>query len=356
MKSCIVVNATALDASGALGILRQFVENIPSESGYRWLIFISDKVEVENKNANVKLEPISNVKSLPRRFWWDTVGLKRWLKLREIKPLAAISLQNTGFSVGADVLSYIYYHQPVPLMDFSWNIFKREHRGLWFYKNIYPLFVRLFLRSRTEVFVQLEYIKDLFNKKFGTSLDKIHIISPSVHIPKESTIRSITLPQETVNLFYPSTAVFYKNHAVLAKAMAGVADNVRLNLTITKDDCPGEIEENKYEFLGRMPYADVLSFYKACDALVFPSYIETYGLPLIEAASLGVPIIAADLPYAREVLDGYEGVTFVPYDDAEGWSRAISELRKGVRYSPLQLKSRPSWQELFNIVESKINK
>ena len=90
--------------------------------------------------------------------------------------------------------------------------------------------------------------------------------------------------------------------------------------------------------------------------MVFPSYIETYGLPLIEAASLGVPIIAADLPYAREVLDGYEGVTFVPYDDAEGWSRAISELRKGVRYSPLQLKSRPSWQELFNIVESKINK
>ena len=128
MKSCIVVNATALDASGALGILRQFVENIPSESEYQWLIFISDKVEVENKNANVKLEPISNVKSLPRRFWWDTVGLKRWLKLREIKPLAAISLQNTGFSVGADVPSYIYYHQPVPLMDFSWNIFKRERR------------------------------------------------------------------------------------------------------------------------------------------------------------------------------------------------------------------------------------
>ena len=95
--------------------------------------------------------------------------------------------------------------------------------------------------------------------------------------------------------------------------------------------------------------------YKSCDALVFPSYIETYGLPLIEAASLGVPIIAADLPYAREVLEGYDGVTFVSHDDVSGWAEAISKLEKDLRYKPMQMKNRSSWEKLFSIIDKRIN-
>ena len=91
-KHTIVVNATALDASGALGILRQFVDNIPVATQYRWLIFISDKVDVVSNNPQVDIVPISNVKPLVRRFLWDAFGVKRWLSQRKIVPIATISL------------------------------------------------------------------------------------------------------------------------------------------------------------------------------------------------------------------------------------------------------------------------
>ena len=354
MGTHIVVNATALDASGALGILRQFVDNIPITTQFRWLIFSSDKVDIVSENPQVDIVPISNVKSLVRRFWWDVMGLKRWLKNRRVTPIAAVSLQNTGFCVGADVPAFIYYHQSISLMHFSWSIFKREHRTLWFYKNIYPLFIRLFLKSTTEIFVQLDYIKELFAIKFGIEADRIHTISPSVYIPSDTSIEYINLQNEQINLFYPATTFFYKNHSLLVNAVKGVQMPLKLHLTCSQEDLE-ESSNEMIEFLGRIPYERVLSMYKSCDALVFPSYIETYGLPLIEAASLGVPIIAADLPYAREVLDGYEGAVFVPHNNVQEWQNAISKLQKGTRYPPLHIKSRDSWKELFAIVERRIN-
>ena len=354
-KHTIVVNATALDASGALGILRQFVDNIPVATQYRWLIFISDKVDVVSNNPQVDIVPISNVKPLVRRFLWDAFGVKRWLSQRKIVPIATISLQNTGFNCGYNVPNFIYYHQLISLLNFRWRVFNKDQRSLWFYKNIYPVFIRLFLRDTTEIFVQLEYIKDLFAKKFGVNDEKIHVISPTVYIPQDRSIEDITLDEERINLFYPATPFLYKNHSVLVNAIKS-ANNTPPKLYLTCNSSEIAISHNDaLEFLGRIPYERVLSMYKSCDALVFPSYIETYGLPLIEAASLGVPIIAADLPYAREVLEGYDGVMFVSHDDVSAWAEAISKLEKGLRYKPMQMKNRSSWDKLFSIIDIRIN-
>lgn len=115
----------------------------------------------------------------------------------------------------------------------------------------------------------------------------------------------------------------------MVQATDRVDTDVKLYFTLSEDEVALKSRDGKIEYLGRIPYERVLAMYKACDALVFPSYIETYGLPLIEAASLGIPIIAADLPYAREVLAGYDGAMFVAYNDAYAWKKAISSLVKG---------------------------
>lgn len=49
---------------------------------------------------------------------------------------------------------------------------------------------------------------------------------------------------------------------------------------------------------------DVRSLYQMADALFFPSTQEGYGLPLIEAALLGVPVFCSDIPAHREVAVG----------------------------------------------------
>jgi glycosyltransferase involved in cell wall biosynthesis len=47
--------------------------------------------------------------------------------------------------------------------------------------------------------------------------------------------------------------------------------------------------------------ADLATYLHHAQALLFPSFAEGYGMPLVEALSLGVPVIASDLPVFREI-------------------------------------------------------
>lgn len=347
MIKCIIVNATALDSGGALNILTQFVENIPQDNKH-WLLFVSDRVNIVSHKSNVKIVQIEGVKPIHKRFIWDVYGLSAWLKKHKIYAVAKISLQNTGFRCGKNKIpSFIYYHQSLPFYPYGWRLFKSNERKLWFYKHIYPLFVKLFLTQDTKVFVQLNFIKEGFCNYFSHPKDNVEVFSPSITLPTTSLANPYT--SESLNLFYPSSPVFYKNHDILISALDKCKENIGLYLTIPRT---GTCKNSQIHFLGSLTYNEVCSYYQYSDALLFPSYIETYGLPLIEAASIGLPIIAADLPYAREVLKGYDGVKFVNHNDASKWLEAIHELKKGTRFTPLDISNRSSWQQLFQSIEN----
>lgn len=346
MNSYIVVNATALDQSGALSILKQFISTIPNDN-YNWMFFTSDKIKIENNQQNIKIIHVSGVKNLLKRLWWDTFGLSYWLNRHRITPIACMSMQNTGFNVfNRKIPIFIYYHQSIPFYPLKWNPFYKSQRTLWFYKNIYPFFVKLFLTRETIIFVQLDYIKQGFVNSFKHKSNRVKVFSPSIKLP--NIINPIDLPNHSLNLFYPASDFLYKNHKTIISAITEIKGNLILHLTI-----PGK-SDSRILYHGSMPYSEVLSMYYSCDALLFPSYIETFGLPLLEAAMTGMPIIAADLPYAREVLDGYEGVQFVDYDNVNAWKKAIENLTKGRRYKPISISNRPGWLQLINTITSNI--
>lgn len=352
MTACYVVNATALDSGGGLSILQQFIENIPSDD-QNWLIFVSPEISVQSKNPNVLIEPIYGVKSLAKRLYWDAFGLKRWLKKHDIDPVASVSLQNTGFKVGKKVPSFIYYHQSIPFFQNKWNPLKKNERTFWFYKNIYPLFVKLFLQKDTFIFVQLEYIKQQFSKYFHHPTYKIGAFLPSISLSK----CYIEHPKDIVNnesiqLFYPASSHFYKNHRVIEEAIKSTKKDFTVIFTI--DNKNPNFSDKRINYIGSQSFETICNLYQSCDALVFPSYIETLGLPLLEAAMFGLAIIAADLPYAREVLSGYEGVTFVPFDNPDAWCEAIEKLDKGKRYKPLDISEKAGWEELFKLIKNPI--
>ena len=56
-------------------------------------------------------------------------------------------------------------------------------------------------------------------------------------------------------------------------------------------------------------------------AVLMPSRAEGFGLPLIEAAALGVPVIASDIPAHREVAP--EGATLIGMEDVDAWEQAV---------------------------------
>lgn len=349
----IIVNATALDKGGGLTILKQFIEAVP-EDGFNYLFFIHHKISLENRQSNIQIVT-KDVKSIYKRIIWDIFGLKRYLQRNNIIPVSAISLQNTNFRVGHKIPNYIYYHQSIPFYDISWSPFKREQRSMWFYKHIYPFFVIFLINSRTEIFVQLNFIKAGFLKRFGFPSNRIHILTPNINISNISAVSKIELEIDKINLFYPAMPYFYKNHKVIIQAISKLKNpNITLYLTCNRKDFNEDLSLINIRFMGAISYEEVIRMYCQSDALLFPSYIETFGLPLIEAASFGLPIIAADLPYSNEVLKNYQGVEFVDHSDADKWATAISKIKKYRKFSPLSISKTNSWEELFKIVKQNI--
>jgi glycosyltransferase involved in cell wall biosynthesis len=62
-------------------------------------------------------------------------------------------------------------------------------------------------------------------------------------------------------------------------------------------------------------------------AVLCPSRAEGFGLPLLEANALGVPVIASDIPSHREV--AREGTILLACDDPEGWTQAVAAHEAG---------------------------
>jgi glycosyltransferase involved in cell wall biosynthesis len=359
----VIVNATALDSSGALTILKQFIEAIPS-SRIKYWIFVSSRINLVVSQPNIRIIK-KNISTLIERFLWDSFGIKKWIRLNQIKPCASISLQNTNFRLDKSIPNYVYFHNAIPLSEGKWDPVNKEERVLWFYKNIYPFFVRLYINKKTQVFVQSNNIKDRFAEYFGFTKEKIHIVVPKIKLPEINTTNESFLNRNNLNLFYPATPFIYKNHLIIIRAIAmmnkDAQEKIILYLTCDERDLQSKINTVKINFrinfMGKIDSERMSYMYQYADALLFPSYIETMGLPIIEAAACGMKVIVSDLPYSREALSGYGGAVFVSYNDVGAWKDQIMKLfqLKGMRSKPLKLERSGSWNNLFSIVENGIN-
>jgi glycosyltransferase involved in cell wall biosynthesis len=57
-------------------------------------------------------------------------------------------------------------------------------------------------------------------------------------------------------------------------------------------------------FTGGIPLAETVSFYRAADAFVYPSFNETFGLPILEAMATGCPVVTSNTTAMPETAGG----------------------------------------------------
>lgn len=74
---------------------------------------------------------------------------------------------------------------------------------------------------------------------------------------------------------------------------------------------------------------------RQADGLIFPSLAEGFGLPVLEAMALGVPVVVTDLPVLREVAGG--AAKYVPVNDQEQLAKAMMEIAEPVNQARYRL-------------------
>jgi glycosyltransferase involved in cell wall biosynthesis len=111
---------------------------------------------------------------------------------------------------------------------------------------------------------------------------------------------------------YVADGEAHKNHCNLLRAWELLAqDNLRPSLALTLSSRDAALRQKMAQVneksalqirdLGQMPHKEVVRLYANARALIFPSTSESFGLPLIEASHLGLPILASELDYVRDV-------------------------------------------------------
>jgi glycosyltransferase involved in cell wall biosynthesis len=90
-------------------------------------------------------------------------------------------------------------------------------------------------------------------------------------------------------------------------------------------------------------------------ALLFPSFAEGYGMPLVEAMSMRIPVIASDLGVFREIAAGIPD--YLDPLDGPGWVARITEYsqpdspRRNAQLRRLENFHEPTWDAHFERVD-----
>jgi len=367
LQAIIFVNSTAATSGGALTVLHQFLKSIPKydiENVY--YIFCTAPEVNQYESDNVKI--INNIykKKWIGRVWWDNFGMGRWAKQNGIRPDLIVSLQNTGVRLGKIVKQIVYYHQSLPMYEYNWSLWKKKERLLWFYKNIYPWFVKRHFYQNDILVVQSDWMKEASNKVLKIDTENIIVIKSTMQIHPPVELKEGSKPQnEHFNIIYPATDLVFKNHKVIYDALKQVSNerqeilkNIKLYTTLVYNkELSDEIKglEKNIEFLGNIEYSELMEKYTKMDLMVFPSYLETVGLPLLEAAYFGLPIITSDLPYAKEAISGYNGVRFVEYNDPNAWANEIIDVYQNRnKYLQFKVNNGDTWSDMFRLIRQHI--
>lgn len=103
------------------------------------------------------------------------------------------------------------------------------------------------------------------------------------------------------------------------------------------------------EFLGSLPPQELVPLYQRCGVFVFPSTVETFGNPLVEAMACGAPIVCSNTAAMPEVVG--DAAEFFDPGNVDSMATTIGEvlgnasLRKTLSKKALARSKSFSWQQ-----------
>lgn len=345
----IVVNDIAASYGGAMTILKGFYDFVcANDKENEWIFLLSDKYFEETDNVKIIVrQDIKN--SGLKKFMFDLFSGKRFID--SLKPDVVFSLQNIiTFSVKAPQCTYI--HQSLPYTKTkSFSFFRSAERVSAIYQKLIGQLIHLSAKKADKVIVQSKWMKEAVVEKTNISNDKIVNIMPDVE-DLSPYIKDGEFDKRV--FFYPTADNIYKNNGCIIDACRLLKEEGITDFSVILTVNQGEIADlpDNIQCLGRLSREDLLSQYNKT-TLVFPSYVETVGLPMMEARLMGSIVLASACPFSKEVLDSYENAYFFdPFEPQELANLMKKVLSGEIERKPVSEKEQrtttPSWQKIID--------
>src|SRR5690606_38485795 len=366
MKKTIVISAVNLNHGGTLTILRdclQFLSIFSVENNYKIVAIVFDKNLAFYPNIEY-IETKWPKKRWLNRLWFEYISMKRISK--KLGPVYLwFSLHDTSPYVLATNQA-VYCHSP-------FLFYKANFKELFLTPKIFAfsLFTRYIYRtnikSNNYIVVQQEWIRNKMSKIYNLNLSKIVVALPNSN---KEILYTDSKKFNSYTFVYASSPNTHKNFEVLCEAVYILnykrkIDNFKLSITVKGDEnnyakflfnnwahkCPN------INFIGFLNQSELYNLYNNSDCLVFPSKIETWGLPISEFSQFNKPMLLADLPYAHETAAGAKLVCYFNPESAEELAQKMEDLITGntsilneqpqIKYDEPVAKD---WEELFEIL------
>lgn len=360
-KKYIVVSAVNLTEGGTLTVLKDCLHSAALKLSPEWeIIALVHKDELIN-------EPRVKCISFPKaKSRWLFRLYYEWIYFRkislELKPDLWLSLHDMTPRVTARRQA-VYCHNPSPFYNLSVSEAWIEPK-LWLFSKLYSRLYGIFIESNDFIIVQQDWLRQEFATRYNCS--NIVVAHPSV---KETLISDIDLNENNKKIIflYPALPRVFKNFEVISEAvkilnMRGVT-NFEARITISG-------YENRYanglfrqyskvpnlSFIGLQNKIEMARQYNDAQVVIFPSKLETWGLPITEAKAYNKQLLIADLLYAKETVGTYDKVDFFHPTDIESLANLMQKIiadewkPNGAIASKISKPFVKDWSELWKLL------
>lgn len=363
MKKVIVVSAVNLVEAGPLTILQECLRylSIGLSDEYKIIALVNKKELFDFKDIEY-IEFPGSKKSWLNRLYYEYFYFNKLAK--HLNPFLWLSLHDITPNIKAERLA-VYCHNASPfyrlslreaLMDFRFALFNV------FYKYLYAINIR----KNDFVIVQQNWMGRKFSDLYKTK--KVIVAYPRIQQEylEKSHDKNIARDSDFI-FFYPAFPRVFKNFEVICRASELLLKQGVSNFQVVFTVLGSENYYAKYiynsfkhiknvKFLGIQSRDITLELYNRSDCVIFPSKLETWGIPITEAKFFKKPILLVDLEYAHETLGAYNKVKFFSPDDHIQLAVLMRDvLNKTVVFEETIENTIPAsfsrdWKELFEIL------
>jgi alpha-1,3-rhamnosyl/mannosyltransferase len=218
------------------------------------------------------------------------------------------------------------------LHDLMLYHFPSEYRSLvW---RIRDILLRISLPSLSAIFTVSRFCAEDIAHRFPEQAASISVVHNGSHpslvpLPPQERVQEILRQLGLLDKKFVLSVLGggkYKNPGVLVDASKALLESGRDDVQLVAvGDCIRVLREmscpENLHVLGFVSDEVLTVLYSHASALVFPSLFEGFGIPIIEAQAISLPVICSDIPVFREV--GGEGAVYVDPNSPRSIANAV---------------------------------